>query len=133
MGMSSKSQPEAKWFYRLRRSRWGLSIVAAGGILTGLAASTDAINKLLVFTGIKPNALQLAREDERTRFSRDLIRAAWFRLFVTRRYVTTIQLGYGAVDQDHAWERYVAAVEEWNRDLMVNHPHTAAALWHGKA
>jgi hypothetical protein len=118
--MSDKPEPQPDWFHHLRRSPWVLTIVAVGAILTGLAAWTQAIDTLLLFTGVKPNALQLARDDERARFSRDLTRAAWHRLSAMRRYVSTVEAGYPALDQDRAWERYAAIFEEWNRDLMVN-------------
>jgi len=111
---------QANWFHRLQRSPWTLAIVAVGAVLTGLAAWTQAIDTLLLFTGIKPNALQLARDDERARFSRELTRAAWNRLFAMRRYVSTVEAGYPALDQDRTWERYASIFEEWNRDLMVN-------------
>jgi hypothetical protein len=118
--MSDKPGHQANWFRRLQRSPWTLAIVAVGAVLTGLAAWTQAIDTLLLFTGIKPNALQLARDDERARFSRELTRAAWNRLFAMRRYVSTVEAGYPALDQDRTWERYASIFEEWNRDLMVN-------------
>jgi hypothetical protein len=120
----NKPQPQAHWFRRLERSPWGLTIAALGGILTGLAASTAAIDNLLTFTGLKhseqQNALMVARDDERARFSRDLTRAVWHRWFAMNRYVSTVEAGYSAPDQDGAWDRYATVFEEWNRDLMVN-------------
>jgi hypothetical protein len=118
--MSDKPVRQADLFRRLQRSPWTLALVAIGAALTGLAAWTQAIDTVLLFTGVKPNALQLARDDERARFSRDLTRAAWHRLFSMRRYVSMLEAGYPALDQDRAWERYAAIFEEWNRDLMVN-------------
>src|SRR5919197_4333395 len=118
--MSDKPALQPDWFRRIQRSPWAITILAVGAVLTGLAAWTQAIDTLLIFTGIKPNALQLTRDDERARFSRDLTRAAWYRLSAMRRYVSTVEAGYPAVDQDRAWERYAAIFEEWNRDLMVN-------------
>jgi hypothetical protein len=70
VAMSDKPGPQPDWFRRLRRSPWAVIIVAVGAVLTGLAAWTQAIDTLLLFTGVKPNALQLARDDERARFSR---------------------------------------------------------------
>src|SRR5262245_55335088 len=52
--------------------------------------------------------------------SREFTRAAWHRLFAMQRYVSMVEAGYPANDQDRAWERYAAIFEEWNRDLMVN-------------
>jgi hypothetical protein len=122
--MSEKSEPQARWFRRLRRSPWGLTIAAIGGILTGFAAATTAFGNLAEFVGLKQsaqqNALMVARDDERARFSRDLTRAAWHRYSAMNRYVSTVEAGYSAADQDRAWERYAAVFEEWNRDLMVN-------------
>jgi hypothetical protein len=120
MGPAMSETGEAHWLRRLRQSPAGLAVVAIGLILTGLATWTQAIDTLLVFIGAKPNALQISRDDERARFSRDLARAAWHRWFAMRRYVSTVEAGYPASDQDRAWERYAAIFEEWNRDLMVN-------------
>ena len=111
---------QANWFHRLQRSPWTLAIVAVGAVLTGLAAWTQAIDTLLLFTGIKPNALQLARDDERARFSRELTRAAWNRLFAMRRYVSTVEAGYPALDQDRTWERYASIHGYGKREEFEN-------------
>jgi hypothetical protein len=97
-----------------------LAVVAVGAVLTAIATWTESVDRLLVFTGVKPNSLELVRGDERARFSRELTRAAWHRLFAMQRYVSTVEAGYSTLDQDRAWERYAEIFEEWNRDLMVN-------------
>jgi hypothetical protein len=61
--MSDKPRPQADCFRRLRRLPWAATIVAVGAVLTGLAAWKQAIDTLLLFLGVKPNALQLARDD----------------------------------------------------------------------
>src|SRR5262245_26450815 len=68
--MPEKIEVQPSWLAKLNQSPWALTIVVVGGILTGLAASTEAIDKLMLFVGAKPNALQLSRDDERARFSR---------------------------------------------------------------
>jgi hypothetical protein len=60
-----KTEQEAKWFGRLRASPIGLTITAIAALLIGTAAVTDATDKLLVWSGLKPNALQLAEDNAR--------------------------------------------------------------------
>jgi hypothetical protein len=98
----------------------GLTIAALVGLLAGIATTTEAVDKILIWVGLKPNALQLAKDDERARFSRELAKAAWNRLFVMQRYVSAVKQNYPQIEQDKEWERYIAALLDWNRDLMFN-------------
>src|SRR5262245_2925878 len=92
LGMKmAKQDPEARWFVRLRSSPVGLTVSALVALLIGAAAATDAFDKLLIWSGVKPNALQLAEDNDRGRFSRDLTRSAWRRLFWMRRQVLAMQ------------------------------------------
>lgn len=105
---------------RLRNSRLALAAVAIAGVLGGIASTTEAVDKITIWVGLKPNALQLARDHEKTQFSRDLTRAAWGRLFLMRRYLTGAQNNFSDAQREKEWERYSNALDEWNRDLMVN-------------
>jgi hypothetical protein len=108
------------WLERVRRSSIGLTIAGLAGLLIGIAATTEAVDKIFIWAGLKPNALQLAKDDERAKFSRELARAAWNRLFVMQRYVSAVKENYPQVDQDKEWERYVTTLLDWNRDVMFN-------------
>ena len=115
-----QTEPEAKWFARLKRSRIGLTVAAIVVLLSGAAAFTDATDKLLVWTGVRPNALRLAEDDVNGQFSRNLTRAAWRRMFWMRRLVLASQADFPEQEKNETWAAYLKAVEEWNSDLMFN-------------
>jgi hypothetical protein len=115
-----QTEPEAKWLARLKRSRVGLTVAAIAVLLSGAAAFTDATDKLLVWTGVRPNALRLAEDDAKGQFSRNLTRAAWRRLFWMRRFVLAAQADFPEQEKNETWAAYLKALEEWNSDLMVN-------------
>jgi hypothetical protein len=105
---------------RLRSSRLGLVAIVLAGVLGGIASTTEAVDKIAIWVGIRPNALQLARDHEKAQFSRELTKAAWSRLFLMRRYLLGAKNNYGEAQREKEWERYLTALDEWNRDLMVN-------------
>jgi hypothetical protein len=108
------------WFKRIKQSSLGVTIAAVAGLLVGMAATTDSIDKLSVWVGLKPNALQLAKESEKAQFSRDLTRLAWQRMFSMRRYVLALKENYSEGERSKEWEKYLSVLEIWNRELMVN-------------
>lgn len=109
-----------RWLRSLKGSTLGLSVTAIAGILIGAAATTDAVDKLLIWGGLKPNALELAQDDARGRFSRDITRAAWRRLFLMRRLLLAFRSDFLEDEKDEIWRSYLKSLEEWNSDLMVN-------------
>ncbi len=108
------------WLSKFQRSPFVLTLAALAGLVVGIASATEAVDKIAIWVGLKPNALQLARDDERARFSRELTRAAWHRLFSMRRYVLAAKGGYAEEDREKEWSVYSTVLGEWNRDLMVN-------------
>lgn len=107
--MSDKPVLQPDWFRCIQRSPWAITILAVGAVLTALAAWTQAIDTLRIFTGIKPIALQLTRDDdERARFSRDLTLAACIAFLLCGAMCPPWKLGTPALDQARAWERYAA-------------------------
>ena len=116
----SEDHDEASWFRALRRSWLGLTIASIAVIFVGFANLTDAIDKALVFFHLKPDALDLARDDERSRFARELMRLAWQRLATMNKYRVMVEREYPQSEQDTAWQQYAAVFDEWNRDLMAN-------------
>jgi hypothetical protein len=111
---------EAGWLSRIRNSSFGLTLIALAGIAAGVASTTEAVDKIAISVGLKKNSLQLAQDDEKAKFSRELIRLTWQRLYLMRRYVLAIEQNYSSAERDKDWDRYLAVLEAWNRDLMVN-------------
>jgi hypothetical protein len=116
--MQKKLEPA--WYAKLRRSSLGLSVAALAGILIGVSATTDAVDKISIWVGLKKNALDLARDNDRSRFSRDLTKAAWGRLFAMQRVVYAVENNFSDDERTREWNAYTAVLRNWNRDLMVN-------------
>jgi len=113
-------QPRKFWLDKIKESTLGLTVAGAFGLLVGVASTTEAIDKLAVWTGLKANALQLAKADEKAAYSTQLTRAAWHRLFLMRRYVLAVKSNFSEGDRAKEWDKYSISLEAWNRDLMVN-------------
>jgi hypothetical protein len=116
----TKVKSEPNWLDRLRASPMGLAATAVAAVLVGAAATTEAADKLMILSGFKPNALQVSEEDARGRFSRDLTRSAWRRLFWTRRVLLSAEAEFPEQEKNDIWASYMKAVDDWNSDLMVN-------------
>ncbi|ARO32335.1 hypothetical protein NXC14_PA00038 (plasmid) [Rhizobium sp. NXC14] len=114
-------KPKATNFVeRVRGSTLILAFGALAGALTVSASTTDSVDKLLVWAGLKKNALQLAEDDKRGEFSRALTRLAWKRLFWTRRVILTEKYSYDQSEKDKTWDAYLTTVDAWNENLMIN-------------
>lgn len=120
--MADNSQPrEAEWFSFIKGSKFGLTLAAAVVILTGLASFTDSADRVMVWTGLKPDQLQLAEAGEKEKFSRELTRTIWQRLHQSRRALSLLTSPNApTTEKERQWERYQTVVDDWNRDLMVN-------------
>jgi hypothetical protein len=105
---------------RIRTSSIGIFFAFLVGAIVALASTFDAADRLLVRFKIVPDALQLGHEDARSKFSRDLLRAAWGRWFLMQRYISAVEVELSSEDKSKIWVRYLEARDEWNRDLMVN-------------
>jgi hypothetical protein len=111
---------EPKWMSTLRRS-WPVAIlVTLVAVFAGIKDISEGYEKLLVTLHLKPAALDRAQDTARGQFSDNLTRAAWKRLFWTRRYASSIEFKMSEADIAEIWEGYMAAVEEWNDNIMVN-------------
>jgi len=111
---------ETGWIGRVRRSHIVVTMAALGGLVVGIASTTEAIDKIAIWTGLKPNALQLAADDARARFSRELSRAAWYRYYLMFRYLALVKGKNPESDRERVWNKYQEALEDWNRDLVLN-------------
>jgi hypothetical protein len=100
------AKPKRFWLDRIKDSSLGLTLAGVVGILAGIASTTDTVDKLAVWTGLKPNALQLAKADEKAAFSRQLTKAAWHRLFLMRRYVLAVNSNFSEADRAKEWDKY---------------------------
>jgi hypothetical protein len=125
-----KSQPpksEPRWFRWLRRlqeSRIIVTMGVLGGLLVWLSAETDAIDKLLMFMGPKPDSAKMERDAkrdaERDRFVHDLTLLASERVQIMSKYLTAVQKRHPSASQDEAWQQYVRTFDEWNVRLKSN-------------
>lgn len=113
-------ETEATWLSRIKSTRIGLTVTAVAGLLIAAAATTDATDKLLIWTHIEPDALQLAENNARGQFSRDLTQSAWRRLFWMRRLVLAAEAKFTDQEKNEIWASYLKSLEEWNSNLMIN-------------
>jgi hypothetical protein len=109
-----------KWINRLKNHKILAAVLFIGIAIIALASFTDAIDKLLVFTKLKPDALTLARDSARDEFSRQLTRSAWKRLYWSRVYLTRTKLGAPLQEREEAWRKLLEAAEDWNANSMIN-------------
>ena len=115
------SKVEASWFSKLKASKIGLSVVALAAILTGIAAFTETLDKIATSTHLKPDALQIAKADEKEKFSRELTKAIWYRLHLSRTVLIALtNPDVPEAEKTKIWDRYQTTFDEWNRDFMVN-------------
>jgi len=119
----------------------GAVILLVVGILIGAGQLTEAINKLLVAGGFKPDALMLANEDAKGELTRRLIELGYKRIFWIQNYVARykrIKIGGDSLmesrekspnlissmadesDIDLAWNEYIKTVEGWSMNLVIN-------------
>src|SRR4051812_15276198 len=115
---NSTSVPKTNWLERLKMSNLGLVVALSIGLLTGLAASFESFDRILVGLGFKPNALELARREDRAKFSQNLIRAAWHRMFLMRRILSLQTATSAAALQqlENVRKDYDASFQQWNSD-----------------
>ena len=111
---------ETGWMGRVRRSHIIAVMAALASIIAIVASTTEAIDKIAVWTGIKPDAMQLADNDARAHFSREFSRAAWHRYWLMFRYVALVEGKSPDSDRERLLSKYEEVLEEWNRDLVVN-------------
>lgn len=117
----SRPRPRTKDRLFFRRITWIRVVLAfLAGTLVALASTVNAVDRLMIWFKFAPDALQLAHEDARARFSREFVRAAWGRWFLMQRYISAIEIELSPEDKSKIWARYLEARDEWNRDLMVN-------------
>jgi hypothetical protein len=117
------------WIDRAKSSTIALLAGVAGALL---ANATDLTDKLLKVTDrfgwTRSEGVLLAQDSAKSKFSEDLIRAAWRRLFYadlyTRRVVdaTSVSLVSHEIvtDIEEAWKLYISSLSEWNANLMIN-------------
>ena len=104
----------------VRRSRWAVLLVALVGIATATAPVMDLWDKAEVFFELKPDSLHMARDTAKGSFSRELMQTAWGRLFWMRQFASSVEDDLPTEAQITSWDKYVEALDHWNKDLMVN-------------
>jgi hypothetical protein len=115
------AQKEATWFHRLRSSWLGVNVVAVVIIIGGAAYLTDSLDKIAVWSKLKADSFQIAKANEKQKFSRDLTRAMWQRLYLSDQVLAQIKAtNVPSSEREKTWDRYKASVDDWNGDLMVN-------------
>ncbi|WP_375304418.1 hypothetical protein WI560_19205 [Bradyrhizobium sp. A11] len=111
---------EARWLANWGRSRIGLSLTAVAALVASLAAFSESTDKIAIWVGLKPDSLQIAQDGERAKFSRDLARSMWFRLFLSRKVLLAAEGELTSLERNKLFEQYDQMLSDWNRDLMVN-------------
>ncbi|MCO5963703.1 hypothetical protein [Sinorhizobium meliloti] len=104
-------------------TRSSIAIIAgmSGAALSTILDLSDKIWKVSDRLGwTQSEAMTLARDTEKSRFSDNLIRSAWKRLFLADRFSRRVLDGAPSVEVLSAWNNYLQALLEWNTDLMVN-------------
>jgi hypothetical protein len=121
---SKKTVPapdKPNWVSRLQRTWLGMSIIAIVGFVAGAAAVQKQTTDLLVFLGVQTSdAMAIAQNDARSKFTQDLTKEAWGRVFRARRYLLTVRYSFPPEEQEEAWKQYLEATASWNVNLMLN-------------
>ncbi|WP_457811349.1 hypothetical protein [Sinorhizobium meliloti] len=106
-----------------RLSKSSIAVIAAmcGAALSTALDLSDKVGKLSDRLGwTQSEAMTLARNTEKSKFSDQLIRSAWKRLFLAERFSRRVLDGAPSAELTKAWSDYLQALLEWNTDLMVN-------------
>jgi hypothetical protein len=118
---TAKPKARKTWIERLKTSTYVVVLAAAAAFIVTTADVTDAIDKILVWTGVqKPDALRLAEDDRRGQFSREVTRTAWRRLFWMRRVLMAQQYNFPQDEKNKTWDTYIEVLDKWNSELMSN-------------
>lgn len=104
---------------KLKRSWWFAWVIAIALALSQLKDVIGGIDQILIFAKIKPDALVLAQDAEKSEFSRSLAETAWNRIFWARAYTARLERGAADSDVNEAWKAYIAASEVWATRIMV--------------
>ena len=104
---------------KLRKSWWFAWLAALILALTHLKDAVDGLEKFLVITGVKPDALAIASSSEKGAFSREFSEVAWRRLFWARAVVGRAQNGWQQDGIDEAYKNYLSASETWHTKMMT--------------
>ena len=109
-----------EWIIRVKNHKIFAAVLFIGIAVIGIATFTDAVDKILVFSRLKADALTLARDSARDEFSRRLTRSAWRRLYWSRVYLTRTKLGATLQEREEAWRALLEAAEDWNVNSMID-------------
>lgn len=108
---------------RLKRSAFDHPLIAviiiATASIIAAAQLADAYNTLLVSTGLKSDALELASQSTQGEFSRQLTDVAWRRIYWSNSYTGRIKRGAPSSDIDESWRQYTLTVADWNAQLVT--------------
>jgi hypothetical protein len=107
---------DRSWISALRRSP---AFILAGLIGAGIVWGLDLIDKAYKVFG-KSDAIVLAENSDRSRFSDAMVRKAYTRLFLADLIARRVQDEAPPQYIVAAWKEYVQSVKEWNADLMIN-------------
>jgi hypothetical protein len=101
------------------------SVIALMSVLVGIVIGTGELAKafhdIVAVFHPEPTPLVLARDNAKSEFSRRLTQDAWDRLFWIRSYLGRVERHATLSDLEYAWNKYIDASEQWNKDLMMNY------------
>jgi len=116
--VNNKNDDRVDKLIKILRNGWLTApIVVVGIFLISFGKVTDAVDHSLRELGLI-HSYDVNLDTERGRFSSELIRNAWNRLFWTRTYNDRHLHNAPTEEQDKAWNKYIDALETWNSNLM---------------
>jgi hypothetical protein len=120
--MSEQNQTEMVepvWLVKLKRT--GLYVVAMliGGLVVGIGNFADLIGKS--YDRFKPSeALVLAENTAKSKFSDELARRAWRRLFWADNFCARVITHAPISDIEASWGAYIDSDADWNANIMIS-------------
>jgi hypothetical protein len=93
-------------------------LVIAATAIIAFNQFAAAMSSLAERTGIRPDALDLANENSKGAFSRQLTELAYRRIFWASNFTARLRRQAPQEDVGLAWQRYMDTVEEWSANLV---------------
>jgi hypothetical protein len=108
------SETEPEWLRRLRRSVFAVVFFAAGALVGQITKVADDVGNLYDRYFKQPDALILADQSAKSRFSDELAQRAWRRFFWANIFRGRVEKVAPLADIDASWKSYIDADADWN-------------------
>lgn len=120
-----------KWRPRIRDLGMAILGAISFSIVDNIGKAFDVWDKAQIAFGWKADSLDIARAEEKERFTRDLLQLAYRRVHAIRDYTDLAIAGRPTAELDEAWRTYQTARGDWDQRLMVN--VLGVEKWYGTA